>query len=105
MSEQKKYDTVETENGTYTTVLNKMYVSRKPWQAANPGHVLSFMPGMVVEFSVKPGDKVKKGDLLAIFKAMKMNNKILAPIDGTIKSLNVEAGVNIPKNTLIVEFA
>ncbi len=101
--EDKKFEILETENGGFSTTLNKMYCNRKPWQPANPKHILSFMPGMVVRFEVKPGDKVKKGDLLALFKAMKMDNKILAPADGVVKALCVEPGVNIAKNVLLIE--
>ncbi|MDR2885859.1 MAG: acetyl-CoA carboxylase biotin carboxyl carrier protein subunit [Rikenellaceae bacterium] len=103
MSEEKKYDIIETRHGSFKTTLNKMYLGRKPWQPADPKQILSFMPGMVIEFNVKPGDKVRKGDQLALFKAMKMNNKILAPMDGVIKAVCVEPGVNIAKNVLMIE--
>ena len=63
------------------------------------------MPGTVSEINVKEGDKVKKGDLLMVFRAMKMNNKILSPIDGVVKKINVEKGQNLPKNHIMVEVA
>jgi biotin carboxyl carrier protein len=99
----EEYEEVQTAYGTFSTTLNKMFLSRKPWQAADPRKILSFMPGSIVEFSVKPGEKVRKGDQLALFKAMKMNNKILAPMDGVVGSLCVTPGENIAKGVVMVE--
>lgn len=104
MSENIKYDTLETIDGSYKTTFNKTFKMRKPWVPANPKHVLSVMPGMVIELRVKPGDSVKKGDCIMLFKAMKMNNNILSPIDGVVKSINVNMNENMPKNTLMLEF-
>ncbi len=101
--EEKKYDVMRTMNGDYRTTFTKKYRARRPWQAANPKHILSFMPGTVLEISVKPGDKVRTGDQLALFKAMKMDNRILAPMDGEIAAVHVAPGVNIAKNVLMIE--
>ena len=103
--EEKKYETLETMHGAYKTTLNKMHLSRKPWQPTDPKKILSFMPGTVIGFNVKVGDKVKKGDQLALFRAMKMDNKILSPMDGTIKAIHTEAGANIAKSVLMIELA
>lgn len=99
-----KYQIISTESGDYTTTVNRTYKARKAWTPVNPKHVLSFMPGSVVEFKVKVGDTVKKGQSIILFKAMKMNNNILAPLDGKVKSINVALGENIPKNTVMLEF-
>lgn len=53
------------------------------------------MPGIIVNIMVKNGDVVKKGQVLAILEAMKMENEIVAPIDGTIASVDVEKGQNV----------
>ncbi len=98
-----KYDIVSTESGDYKTTLNRSFLNRKAWVPNNPKRIVSFMPGSVVEYIVKVGDDVKKGDLLLIFKAMKMSNKVLAPMDGKVKSLDAEIGVNIAKNILMIE--
>ena len=98
-----KYDIISTESGDYKTTLNRSFLNRKTWVPNNPKRVVSFMPGSVVEYTVKVGDDVKKGDLLLIFKAMKMSNKVLAPLDGKVKSLDAEIGVNIAKNILMIE--
>lgn len=98
-----EYSTLTTESGSYETTLNKMYELRKPWNADNPKHILSFMPGNIEDIKIKVGDSVKEGDPLLIFRAMKMNNSILAPVAGKIKSINVKVGENIPKNMIMIE--
>ena len=52
---------------------------------------------------VKEGQKVKQGEPVIIFEAMKMRNKIISPMDGTIKSLNIQKGDIIAKGQLIAE--
>lgn len=42
------------------------------------------MPGKVISFSVKPGERVRKGQVLALLEAMKMEHSIVAPQDGTV---------------------
>lgn len=42
------------------------------------------MPGTILDVRVQAGDAVKKGDVLCILEAMKMENEILAPADGTV---------------------
>jgi 3-methylcrotonyl-CoA carboxylase alpha subunit len=54
---------------------------------AEGGRLTAPMPGKVVSFAVKAGDKVSKGQALAVMDAMKMEHTILAPIDGTVVEL------------------
>jgi 3-methylcrotonyl-CoA carboxylase alpha subunit len=54
---------------------------------ADTGRLTAPMPGKVVSFSVKAGDKVAKGQALAVMEAMKMEHTILAPADGTVAEL------------------
>ncbi len=54
--------------------------------------VTSPMPGKILAVKVKVGQAVKKGDVLMVLEAMKMENDIVAPQDGTVASVNV--GVN-----------
>ena len=53
---------------------------------------LRLMPGNILDVKVKAGDSVKAGDTLLILEAMKMENEISAPQDGTIASVNVRKG-------------
>jgi 3-methylcrotonyl-CoA carboxylase alpha subunit len=54
---------------------------------ADTGRLTAPMPGKVVSFSVKAGDKVNKGQALAVMEAMKMEHTIVAPVDGTVAEL------------------
>ena len=47
--------------------------------------------GKILSVNVKPGDTVKEGDTLCILESMKMENPILAPVDGTISQVGVNA--------------
>ena len=50
------------------------------------------MPGMIISYAVKVGDKVNTGDLVCVLEAMKMQNSLPAPAAGTIKAINFEPG-------------
>jgi len=66
-----------------------------PAPAAAPGageEVKSPMPGTILSVNVKAGDAVKKGQVLMILEAMKMENEIMAGSDGTVTSVMVAAG-------------
>lgn len=56
---------------------------------AGGGHITSPMPGKVIRISVAAGDKVKKGQVLLIIEAMKMENLITAPAEGVVQKVNV----------------
>lgn len=101
----REFHCLGTESGGFETTLNKMYLNRKPWEPEDPKQILSFMPGMVEEIMVSTGDEVKAGDVLMIFRAMKMSNRMLSPVDGTVKSINVAQGENVPKNLLMIELS
>ncbi len=60
------------------------------------------MPGTITNILVKEGENVKKGQVLAILEAMKMENEIVAPHDGAIKAISVDKGQNVnPGDTLL----
>jgi len=53
------------------------------------------MPGKVVSFAVKAGDKVSRGQPLAVMEAMKMEHTIAAPADGTVDELMFAPGEQV----------
>ena len=57
--------------------------------AAGAVSVKAPMPGNILDVKVSAGASVKAGDVLVILEAMKMENEILAPQDGTVASVNV----------------
>ena len=68
---------------------------RQVMAAPRKGAIISPIPGRVVALKVRPGDKVRKGDVLLIIEAMKMENEIRAPRDGTVKELLVSEGSSV----------
>jgi pyruvate carboxylase len=69
----------------------------------NQKHIKSFLPGTIVDVKTVKGSTVKKGDILIIFDAMKMYNRIIAPTDGKIKSVNVKSNDIVPKDFVMIE--
>lgn len=53
------------------------------------------MPGTILQVKCEKGDAVKKGQVLFVLEAMKMENDIVAPEDGTILSVNTTKGSNV----------
>ena len=67
--------------------------------------VNSPLPGVIVEVSVKEGQAVKAGQKVAVLEAMKMENEIPAPKDGTITAIHVNKGDSILEGAPIVSIA
>ncbi|MEG0948114.1 MAG: acetyl-CoA carboxylase biotin carboxyl carrier protein subunit [Bacteroidales bacterium] len=86
----------------YNTKLTKKFKNRKFWINPVAGEIKSHLPGTIVRIDVKEGQSVKKGDLLLIHEAMKMQNRVLAPADGVVTKIGVEVGEKIKKDTLMV---
>ena len=61
------------------------------------------MPGLVLDIRVSEGDVIKKGDPVLVLEAMKMENIIKSPVDGTIKKINVKKGIAVEKNQVLVQ--
>lgn len=62
------------------------------------------MPGTISDVRVQVGDKVKKGQVLLILEAMKMENEIYAGFDGTVSSINVSKGASVSVGDVLVTF-
>jgi biotin carboxyl carrier protein len=62
------------------------------------------MPGLILDLKVKPGDEVKKGDVVLILEAMKMENSIKSPGDGIVKSVKVNLKDSVEKNQVLIQF-
>jgi propionyl-CoA carboxylase alpha chain len=61
------------------------------------------MPGVVVAFSVKPGDMVAEGQEICVIEAMKMQNSMTAGKTGKVKSVHCKAGDTVGEGDLLVE--
>jgi len=59
------------------------------------------MPGTILDIKVSAGSKVKKGSVLLILEAMKMENEIVAPRDGSISYINGAKGSSVNTGDLL----
>lgn len=98
------FTTLTIEDGEYQTLTTKRNQMRTKWEAPKLKELKSAIPGTVIKVAVKVGDKVEPGDLLMIFEAMKMQNKVYCPFPGVIKEINVKEGERIPKGFVIAVY-
>jgi biotin carboxyl carrier protein len=69
--------------------------------AGNAGRVLAPLPGRIVEVRVHEGDFVTAGQALCVIEAMKMQNEICAPHDGTVSGLTITVGDTVEGNATL----
>ena len=60
------------------------------------------MPGTILDVKVAVGAAVKKGDVICVLEAMKMENEIPAPADGVVASVNVQKGASVNAGDVVV---
>jgi biotin carboxyl carrier protein len=104
ISEHPMFRMMVVESTKYRTLTTRKNELRTKWAAPKLKELKSFIPGTIIKVAVKPGDKVEPGDLLMIFEAMKMQNKVLCPFPGVMKTINVKEGDRIPKGFVIAEY-
>jgi len=73
--------------------------------SSGPTEVHAIIPGVVVSVSVAPGDAVTAGQQLLVVEAMKMQNELRAPRDGTIEQVAVGTGSTIEVGDLLLVLA
>ena len=59
------------------------------------------MPGSVSKIIAREGQVVKKGDVILMLEAMKMQNEMASPVAGTVKSINVAVGESVKPGQLM----
>ena len=73
-----------------------------PKGSAGAVSVKAPMPGNIMKVNCKVGASVKKGDVLIVLEAMKMENDICAPQDGVVASVEVAQGATVETDALLV---
>ncbi len=94
-----------------TTILLKdrfdLLLAEMGMNAAGSGSLKEIkapMPGLILDLKVAPGDVVKKGDVVLILEAMKMENSIKSPGDGVVKEVKVSLKQSVEKNQVLIQF-
>ena len=90
--------TIEIPDAT-PTVQKKRSSGKKKKKS---GTVSANIPGKIVTIEVKEGQQVSEGQVVLILEAMKMQNEIQAPVNGTVVSVNCGEGDSIEANVPLV---
>ena len=77
-------------------------VVARPAATSSKSGIKSPLPGVILDIKVKEGDTVKKGQLIAILEAMKMENNINADKDGVVSAVKVNKGDSVLEGTDLI---
>ena len=98
---------VNTDNANTNNNNNEKQISNKPQDSIpideNAISIKAPMPGTILSFNVSVGDTVSEGQVLAILEAMKMENELVSPASGEVKSIHVEKGSSVVENQIILQ--
>jgi len=103
MEKETNYEILNIDGTDYLTELSIKFKNRIVWVKPDPKLITSYIPGTILKINVKEGSKVKEGDELILLESMKMENKIIAPVNGKIKKIYISIGEKIPKDYLMIE--
>jgi biotin carboxyl carrier protein len=96
---------VDVQSATRAALEDRARRGRDEAGRSGPTEVHAIIPGVVVSVSVAPGDAVTAGQQLLVVEAMKMQNELRAPRDGTIERVAVGAGTTIDVGDLLLVIA
>ncbi len=75
-----------------------------PSSGGGAGDVPSPIAGIIVEYKVSAGSSFKKGDVLVVLEAMKMNTNINAPDAGTVKEIKGKSGDSVKQGQVLLTY-
>ncbi len=103
MDKNDKLGFLNIDTSLYQTRISNKFQNRKSYQPADPRIILSFIPGIILDIFIEPGQNISKGEDLMILEAMKMQNKLKCNMDGKVKSVAVKKGDKVSKGTVLLE--
>lgn len=83
--------------------VTKPGFTRKSGAAVSQGEAHAPMPGLIVDVLVQAGDSVTLGQKLLVLEAMKTQQPVIAPFDGTVESIPVSKGEQVVEGALLVK--
>jgi biotin carboxyl carrier protein len=107
-SSQNKYEILFNDISYTFTVetpfsLQRMKVLNSKRGKAEREIIKAPMPGKIIDVLVREGSTVVRGEPVVILEAMKMQNEILSPVNGTIIKVSAKSNTNVMKDDLLVE--
>ena len=99
----KDFSQIALENGIFETRVTRKFALRKPYEKEDPRVIKAVIPGIVAEIVAKPGSNVHQGDTMMTLEAMKMLNRIMAPMGGMVKAIHVSKGEKVAKGQVLME--
>jgi pyruvate carboxylase len=105
---------VRVDGETFTVEINDPYsaavpqfTARKKKKASQKeddsnGQLTANIPGMIVEYKKKVGDKVKAGEAVVVLEAMKMMNNLESTMTGTVKEIKFDSGDSVAKGDVLM---
>ncbi|MEW8955100.1 biotin/lipoyl-containing protein [Clostridium sp.] len=95
-SPQKTVETVKE-----TKVQEAPQVQETPKAVAGGEKVEAPMPGTILKVNISEGQTIRKGDVLFVLEAMKMENEIMSPVDGKVVQVRVQKGAAVNTSDLL----
>jgi biotin carboxyl carrier protein len=107
-SSQNKYEILFNDISYIFTVetpfsLQRMKVLNSTRGKSEKEIVKAPMPGKIIDVLVREGSTVLRGEPLVILEAMKMQNEIISPVNGTVIKVTAKPNTNVMKDDLLVE--
>jgi biotin carboxyl carrier protein len=107
-SSQNKYEILFNDISYIFTVETPFSLQRKKVLNSSRGKIerefiKAPMPGKIIDVLVREGATVVKGEPLVILEAMKMQNELISPVNGTIEKVQARANTNVMKDDLLIE--
>ena len=94
----------ETNESIQAPVKETKVEETKPAASTSAGgqNILAPIGGKIIDFQVKVGDTVKKGQTVAIIEAMKLENEVASEFEGTVKEIKVAKGAIVQNQEVII---
>ncbi|MFB3906635.1 MAG: acetyl-CoA carboxylase biotin carboxyl carrier protein subunit [Acidobacteriota bacterium] len=95
------YSSLNIDETVYETEVPSKY--RKPFSGIpDPREVRAFIPGVIAEIRVRPGQRVREKDVLLLLEAMKMFNEVCSQCEGVVVEILVKPGDRVEKDQMLL---
>jgi biotin carboxyl carrier protein len=100
---KEEIEKLEIDSTLYETKLTSKYMGRKKFLLNDPRKIHAFIPGIIRKILIYEGKKVLPGESLLLLEAMKMENIIVASVEGKVKKIYVKEGETVMRKHLLIE--